>query len=61
MRVPMRSTGADYLVVVMKPLYWRWSEGGNMFKVTNWSTRNERNLRVMQTSLSGGGMRSRMS
>ena len=28
--VPMRSTGADHLVVVMKPLQWRWSEGDDM-------------------------------
>jgi len=57
----MRGTGADYPVVVMKSLYWRWSEGGNMSKVTNGSTRNGRNLRVMQTSQLWGDMRSWMS
>ena len=31
MRVPMRGTGAEQPVVVMKSLEWRWSEGAASF------------------------------
>jgi hypothetical protein len=46
MRVPMRSTGADYLVLVMKHCNGGGAKG--VSEVTYWSTSDGRNLRVMQ-------------
>jgi hypothetical protein len=44
MRVPMRSTGADQLVVVVKSLKLRWSEGVGSFGFRIWSTRDGMSL-----------------
>ena len=38
MRVPMRSTGADHPVIVMKSLQWRWIEGDEPARSKRWST-----------------------
>ena len=38
MRVPMRGTGADYPVLVLKALYWGWSEGVASISFRIWST-----------------------
>ena len=43
-RVPMQGTGADQLVVVLKSLQWRWSEGVGSFGFTRWPTSNGRSL-----------------
>ncbi len=53
----MRITGADYtdyLLVVMKPLKWRWSERGNLTKCAYWSTINGKNLLIIQFLLNRG-------
>ncbi len=45
-RVPMRSTGADQLVVVSKSLQWGWSEGVGSSVLTLWSTSDGRSQEV---------------
>jgi hypothetical protein len=47
-RVPMRSTGADQLVVVSKSLQWGWSEGVGSSVLTFWSTSDGRSQEVRQ-------------
>ena len=48
MRVPMRDTGADQLIVVLKSLEWGWSEGVGSSGLTVWSTRDGRSQEVRQ-------------
>jgi len=46
MRVPMRSTGADQLVVALKSLQWGWSEGVGSSGRTLWPTSDGRSRGV---------------
>jgi len=58
--IPMRQTGADQSVVVMKSLEWGWSEGADMSRLGFSSTRNGMSQGPEQTCSKARDMKSRM-